>query len=91
MTNHFDDFAFGSKTDAGERTGYLFGMVDGGGTSQVNEFTSNYHVGDDDVAAIGNFGSYKIVRNLSELPAHMMKAVFNVRDSSATKLELNHR
>lgn len=73
----FDNFG-GTSTDDGEKTGYLFGSLV---ATMANEFVSNYHIGNDNAPAIGDFSDIKDVVDFTTVPSNLLKtARANVRN-----------
>ena len=71
-------------------SGYLFGLLGGDGVTKSNEFVANYHMGDDEIAAIGKFGKdesvHENVFDLSKVSGAGLvgKASVNVRNSNGS-------
>ena len=71
-------------------SGYLFGLLGGDGVTKSNEFVANYHMGDDEIAAIGKFGKdesmHENVFDLSKVSGAGLvgKASVNVRNSKGS-------
>ena len=71
-------------------SGYLFGLLGGDGVTKSNEFVANYHMGDDEIAAIGKFGKdesiHENVDDLSKVSGAGLvgKASVNVRNSKGS-------
>ncbi len=71
-------------------SGYLFGLLGGDGVTKSNEFVANYHMGDDEIAAIGKFGKdesiHEDVVDLSKVSGAGLvgKASVNVRNSKGS-------
>lgn len=73
----FDNFG-GTSTNDGEKTGYLFGSLV---ATMANEFVSNYHIGNDNAPAIGDFSDIKDVVDFTTVPSNLLKtARANVRN-----------
>jgi hypothetical protein len=73
----FDNFG-GTSAEDGEKTGYLFGSLV---ATMANEFVSNYHIGNDDAPAIGDFSDIKDVVDFTTVPSNLLKtARANVRN-----------
>ena len=80
----YNTYSSGNISDFGGSSGYMFGLL--AGATKENEFISNYHSGDDYVAAIGTMTGSGVLENvmkLSTLPSNMMKtAKVNVRNDN---------
>ena len=80
----YNTYSSGDISDFGGSSGYMFGLL--AGATKENEFISNYHFGDDYVAAIGTMTGSGVLENvmkLSKLPSNMMKtAKVNVRNDN---------
>lgn len=73
----FDNFG-GKTAEDGEKTGYLFGSLV---ATMTNEFVSNYHIGNDNAPAIGDFSGVKDVVDFTKVPSNLLKtARANVRN-----------
>ena len=73
----FDNFG-GTSAEDGEKTGYLFGSLV---ATMANEFVSNYHIGNDNAPAIGDFSDIKDVVDFTTVPSNLLKtARANVRN-----------
>lgn len=73
----FDNFG-GKTAEDGEKTGYLFGSLV---ATMMNEFVSNYHIGNDNAPAIGDFSGVKDVVDFTKVPSNLLKtARANVRN-----------
>ena len=79
----FDNFG-GKTAEDGEKTGYLFGSLV---ATMMNEFVSNYHIGNDAAPAIGDFSGVKDVVDFTKVPSNLLKtARANVRNGDGEDL-----
>ncbi len=79
----FDNFG-GKTAEDGEKTGYLFGSLV---ATMMNEFVSNYHIGNDNAPAIGDFSGVKDVVDFTKVPSNLLKtARANVRNGDGEDL-----
>ena len=66
-------------------TGYLMGSLEY--PTSANDFVSNYHIGEDFVPAVGDFGGVKNIEDFSTVPSYMLGiANVNVHDGKVENL-----
>ena len=66
-------------------TGYLMGSLEY--PTSANDFVSNYHIGEDFVPAVGDFGGMKNIEDFSTVPSYMLGiANVNVHDGKVENL-----